>query len=144
MAAWIPLSQRCIWTIKGAAADDVDLDVSDEDLEKIGNEGIRDADGSTRGPLGMSLLYMKAVQEYFAKEGRAPKDIELETIAQTWSEHCKHTIFASPIDDIADGLYKGFIKRATKEIRERKKAKTIFASPYSPTMQAASYSIIIT
>ena len=116
---------------KGTTADDVDLNVSDEELERIGNEGIRDADGTPRGPLGMSLLYMQAVQEYFAKEGRAPKDIELETIAQTWSEHCKHTIFASPIDDVKDGLYKGFIKRATKEIREKKGKDDICVSVFS-------------
>ena len=104
---------------QGAVADDVDLQVSDEDLITIGQHGIENADGSRRGPLGMSLLYMKAVQDYFEKEeGRAPKDIELETIAQTWSEHCKHTIFASPIDDIKDGIYKHYIKRATQEIRK--------------------------
>jgi len=102
---------------KGSAVDDVDLDVSDDELQRIGKEGIKNADGSRRGPLGMSLLYMQAVQSYFKKLGRKPKDVELETLAQTWSEHCKHTIFASPIDDIKDGLYKHYIKRATQEIR---------------------------
>lgn len=116
---------------KGAVADDVDLDVSDEELEVIGNQGIADSDGSRRGPLGMSLLYMQAVRDYFAKEGRPAKDIELETIAQTWSEHCKHTIFASPIDDVADGLYKGYIKRATKEIRASKGENDICVSVFS-------------
>lgn len=98
-------------------ADDVDLNISDEDLAAIGKDGIQNADGTRRGPLGMSLLYMQAVQDYFKKLGRPAKDIEIETLAQTWSEHCKHTIFASPIDDVKDGLYKHYIKRATQEIR---------------------------
>jgi len=98
-------------------ADDVDLSISDADLAAIGKDGIKNPDGTRRGPLGMSLLYMKAVQDYFKKQGRAAKDIEIETLAQTWSEHCKHTIFASPIDDVKDGLYKHYIKRATQEIR---------------------------
>lgn len=98
-------------------ADDVDLNISDEDLAKIGKDGIQNEDGTRRGPLGMSLLYMQAVQAYFKKQGRAAKDIEIETLAQTWSEHCKHTIFASPIGDVKDGLYKHYIKRATQEIR---------------------------
>ena len=65
----------------------------------------------------MSLLYMQAVQSHFKELGRNPTDVELETLAQTWSEHCKHTIFASPIDEIKDGLYKHYIKGATNEIR---------------------------
>ncbi len=103
---------------KGTVADEVDLDVSDEALIEIGDKGIANDDGSRRGPLGMSLLYMQAVRDYFKSEGRPAKDIELETIAQTWSEHCKHTIFASPIDDIKDGIYKHYIKRATIDIRK--------------------------
>jgi phosphoribosylformylglycinamidine synthase len=101
-------------------ADDIDLNISDAELAAIGKDGIKNADGTRRGPLGMSLLYMQAIQAYFKKQGRAAKDIEIETLAQTWSEHCKHTIFASPIDDVKDGLYKHYIKRATQEIRAAK------------------------
>ncbi|MEM9468799.1 MAG: AIR synthase-related protein [Pseudomonadota bacterium] len=115
MDAVIP---RVVLDNKGAAIDEVNLNISDEELITIGKEGIANEDGSRRGPLGMSLLYMQAVQEYFKKEGRNPTDVELETLAQTWSEHCKHTIFASPIDEIKDGLYKHYIKGATNEIRE--------------------------
>ncbi len=115
----------------GATTDNVPLDITDEELERIGKEGIANADGSRRGPLGMSLLYMKAVQEYFKNEGRAPTDIELETLAQTWSEHCKHTIFAAPIDEVTDGLYKHYIKRATKEIRAKKGKDDICVSVFS-------------
>lgn len=111
-------------------ADDVDLNISDADLAAIGKDGIKDADGSRRGPLGMSLLYMKAVQEYFKKQGRPAKDIEIETLAQTWSEHCKHTIFASPIDDVKGGLYRHYIKRATQEIRDARGKDDICVSVF--------------
>tara|TARA_R110001592_G_scaffold16881_7_gene71508 strand:+ start:34445 stop:37351 length:2907 start_codon:yes stop_codon:yes gene_type:complete len=116
---------------KGAAADKVDLNISDEALAEIGMKGIANQDGSRRGPLGLSLLYMKSIQDYFEKEGRKATDIEIETLAQTWSEHCKHTIFASPIDDVTDGLYKHYIKRATKEIRAARGDDDICVSVFS-------------
>ncbi|NUX01421.1 phosphoribosylformylglycinamidine synthase [Wolbachia endosymbiont of Madathamugadia hiepei] len=89
----------------------VNLNVSDQELEKISRNGI---DGN--GTLGLSLAAMKAIKDYFNKLGRDPYDIELESLAQTWSEHCKHNIFCSPIDEIKDGLYAHYIKRATREI----------------------------
>ena len=116
---------------QGTTTDSVNLNVDDAELELIGQAGIANEDGTRRGPLGMSLLYMQAVQAYFKKEGRDATDIELETLAQTWSEHCKHTIFASPIDDAKDGLYKHYIKRATKEIREARGADDICVSVFS-------------
>ncbi|MGH1455385.1 MAG: phosphoribosylformylglycinamidine synthase subunit PurL [Alphaproteobacteria bacterium] len=111
--------------------DSIDLNISDEALEKIGKVGIANTDGTNRGPLGLSLHYMKAIQAYFQGQERNPTDIELETLAQTWSEHCKHTIFASPIDDVAGGLYKDYIKRATKEIRELRGEDDICVSVFS-------------
>lgn len=116
---------------QGAAADEVDLQVPDSELEKLGKEGIANHDGTRRGPLGLSLHYLKAIQAYFQKEGRKPTDIEIETLAQTWSEHCKHTIFASPIDDIKEGLYKHYIKRATSEIRAERAEDDICVSVFS-------------
>ncbi|WP_265033302.1 phosphoribosylformylglycinamidine synthase subunit PurL [Wolbachia endosymbiont (group A) of Sicus ferrugineus] len=92
-------------------AKSVDLNLSDQELEKISRDGI---DGN--GTLGLSLAAMKAIKDYFKKLGRNPYDIELESLAQTWSEHCKHNIFCSPIDEIKDGLYAHYIKRATREI----------------------------
>ena len=38
-----------------------------------------------------------AVQAHFATEGREPTDVELETLAQTWSEHCAHKTFRAQI-----------------------------------------------
>ena len=113
-------------------ADSIDLQgMSDDDLLELGRAGIQNPDGTRRGPLGLSLLYLQAIRDYFKKEGRPPTDIEIETLAQTWSEHCKHTIFASPIDDIQDGLYKHYIKRATKEIREEKGENDFCVSVFS-------------
>lgn len=98
----------------------VSLAVPDEELIKIGKEGVLDPDGSRRGPLALDLASMKIIQEYFKKLKRSPTDIELESLAQTWSEHCKHTIFANSIDDIKAGLYKTYIKGATNRIRKEK------------------------
>lgn len=106
--------------IKKPQVSEVNLDVPDEELVKIGKSGIANSDGTRRGPLALDLSYMKTIQKYFKKLGRNPTDIELESIAQTWSEHCKHTIFADPLDEIKDGLYKTYIKKATEIIRKRK------------------------
>ncbi len=103
--------------------DQVNLDVSDNELIQIGKSGIVNHDGTRRGPLALDLTYLKTIREYFKKKDRNPTDIELESIAQTWSEHCKHTIFADPIDDIKEGLYEKYIKKATEKIRKKKSAK---------------------
>ncbi|MEN9934858.1 MAG: hypothetical protein RLZZ387_1437 [Chloroflexota bacterium] len=55
----------------------------DETLLRISREGI----------LALDLAEMRAIQEYFRREEREPSDGELETIAQTWSEHCSHKTF---------------------------------------------------
>ncbi|WP_168464254.1 phosphoribosylformylglycinamidine synthase subunit PurL [Wolbachia endosymbiont of Ctenocephalides felis wCfeT] len=111
----IPASGAGMTTEKVRVADSkvksVSLNISDQELEVISRDGI---DGN--GTLGLSLEAMKAIRDYFNKLGRDPYDIELESLAQTWSEHCKHNIFCSPIDEIKDGLYAHYIKRATREI----------------------------
>lgn len=107
------------------------LSASDEELIAIGKSGITNPDGSRRGPLALDLAYMKAIRQYFEKLRRNPTDVELESIAQTWSEHCKHTIFADPIDDIAEGLYKRFIKGATIAIRAAKGDKDFCVSVFT-------------
>jgi phosphoribosylformylglycinamidine synthase II len=104
-----------------------DLNVSDEELLRISREGI----------LALDLPEMKAVQAYYRKpeviEDRRrmglepnPTDAELEAIAQTWSEHCKHKIFDGIItykeDDqaeVIDSLFKTCIKTATAEIGKK-------------------------
>ncbi|MBU0535622.1 MAG: phosphoribosylformylglycinamidine synthase [Nanoarchaeota archaeon] len=73
-----------------------------------------------RGPLALDLQSMRVIRDHFKEKGRKPTDIEVESLAQTWSEHCKHTIFADPMDDdIPDGLYKHYIQRATQEVRQK-------------------------
>lgn len=103
-------------------ADVVDLSVSDDELSVIGKEGISDTDGTRRGPLALDMLSMNVIKEYFNDtEKRNPTDIELESIAQTWSEHCKHTIFAAGLDDdTPQGIYRSYIKEATVRIRREK------------------------
>ena len=76
------------------------------------------------GLLSLNLTEMKAIQDYFAQQGREPTDVEIETIAQTWSEHCVHKTFKSRIEfrenggavEVIDGLFDSFIRRATEEI----------------------------
>ena len=41
---------------------------------------------------------MRAIQDYYRRERREPVDIELEMLAQTWSEHCVHKTFRALID----------------------------------------------
>jgi phosphoribosylformylglycinamidine synthase subunit PurSL len=48
--------------------------------------------------LALDAVEMRAVQAHYAEQGRAPSDVELETIAQTWSEHCKHKTLTGPIE----------------------------------------------
>jgi phosphoribosylformylglycinamidine synthase len=53
---------------------------------------------SKRGQLSLNLVEMRAVQAHFAGLGREPSAAELETIAQTWSEHCKHKTLTGVVD----------------------------------------------
>ena len=101
------------------AAVEIDLNVSDDELIDLGKKGILDPETNTRrGPLALALDYLHAIQGYFKQEGRNPTDIELESIAQTWSEHCKHTLFAAQMDDIKEGIFSRYLKAATEDIRK--------------------------
>ncbi|MEK7106960.1 MAG: AIR synthase-related protein, partial [Patescibacteria group bacterium] len=101
-------------------ADEINLGVSDGELQKISGEGIQ-----SRGPLALSLSAMQTIRDYFKKVGRNPTDVELESLAQTWSEHCKHTIFADPLDEVKEGIYQRYIKGATQKIRKQKGKKPV-------------------
>ncbi|MCK6462250.1 MAG: AIR synthase-related protein [Candidatus Pacebacteria bacterium] len=68
--------------------------LNDEQLSKL----------SSDGKLHLNLEEMNAIQNYFQKIGRDLTDAELETIAQTWSEHCGHKTFKSKL--IIDGKEK--------------------------------------
>ena len=69
--------------------------------------------------LGLTGDEMLAIQEHFAIEGREPTDGELETLAQTWSEHCSHKTFRATIvtpDGEVAGLLDTYIRAATETI----------------------------
>lgn len=77
--------------------------------------------------LSLDLAEMKAIQAYFAIEGRDPTDVELESLAQTWSEHCVHKTFKGIVDYVEqtpdgprttriDSLIKTYLQAATQTI----------------------------
>jgi len=117
-----------------ANVDEVNLDVSDEELQKISKEGIQG-----RGPLALSLSAMHVIRDHFKHEGRNPTDVELESLAQTWSEHCKHTIFADPLDEVEGGLYRTYIKGATEKIRKEKGDKDFCVSVFKDNAGAIAF-----
>jgi phosphoribosylformylglycinamidine synthase II len=87
---------------------------------------------SREGMLALTLLEMQAIQAHFRRLGRDPTDAELECLAQTWSEHCKHKIFASPIAytdpqgesrTIARGLFRSYVRGATEQVARDRAAK---------------------
>ena len=41
---------------------------------------------------------MQGIQRYFEAAGREPTDLEVETLAQTWSEHCVHKTLTSAVE----------------------------------------------
>lgn len=106
----------------------IDLSGPDEELARISREGL----------LALSLIEMQAIRDHFAKQAKkkarreagltgAPTDIELECLAQTWSEHCKHKIFNATIDyedeegrkDTIRSLFATYIRGATDVVARR-------------------------
>ncbi len=103
---------------------------SDDELLKLSRERL----------LALNLEEMKAIQKFFTKEdfiklrekyglSREITDVELESLAQTWSEHCKHKIFNAEIhyrdlekgtETKIDSLFKTYIKGATDKVRKSK------------------------
>lgn len=79
---------------------------------------------STERVLSLTLTEMKAIQAEFRRLGRDPTDVELETLAQTWSEHCQHKTFKGRIlfrnadgrEEIIDGLLRTTIRAATEKL----------------------------
>jgi len=84
-------------------------------------------DLSKKMKLSLSRADMLVVQEIFQNESRDPTDVELEVIAQTWSEHCKHRIFNAKIhhtlngqEEVVDSLFKTYIRSVTEQIMRDK------------------------
>lgn len=76
--------------------------------------------------LSLSLVEMQTIRDHFATLDREPTDIELETIAQTWSEHCSHKTLAGRIRYTSEGqvqqyenMLKETIFKATQALRAR-------------------------
>ena len=108
----------------------INLEVSDEELIKISEKGL----------LALNLEEMKTIQENYRDPNvraarktlglpeNAPTDAELECLAQTWSEHCCHKIFAAKIhhvdhetgeDTYIDSLFKTHIMKPTLDIQSK-------------------------
>lgn len=80
---------------------------------------------SKSNQLSLTLIEMQTIKEHFVQAGRNPTDIELETVAQTWSEHCSHKTLAGRVnyhDENGqrqfDNMLKETIFAATQEIRK--------------------------
>jgi phosphoribosylformylglycinamidine synthase len=83
---------------------------------------------SEEGCLALDAAEMGAIREHFESQGRDPTDVELETLAQTWSEHCCHKTLTGIVDyegERIDNLLKTTIARATHEL-DRDFCKSVF------------------
>ncbi len=86
-------------------------------LKDASNEQLRQI--SRELAIGLNLEEMKKVQDYFLKKNREPTDVELQTIGQTWSEHCYHKTFKGEITvgrKKIRNLFKTYIAKVTKEL----------------------------
>lgn len=106
----------------------INLEISDNELLKISEDLV----------LSLSLEEMSAIRDYYKKlnviEYRekaglplSPTDVELEVFAQTWSEHCKHKIFAADIEYKSDkgiklinSLFNTYIKKSAEIIKKNR------------------------
>jgi len=114
-----------------------DLSVGSDYKFDLKTVAIRDMDDaaleslSTEGQLYLSLVEMQTIRDHFRSLDRDPTDIELESVAQTWSEHCSHKTLAGRIhyreeangETVRDVRFNNMLKetifQATVEIRER-------------------------
>ena len=100
----------------------IDLNIDNAALMKL----------NTDNCWALSLDEIHFVRDYFRTLDRNPSDVEMEVIAQSWSEHCKHKIFASHIEYTegelpghmkklgnfeVKSLFKTFIRGATEKIK---------------------------
>ncbi len=68
---------------------------------------------------------LRKIQQHFRTVGRDPSRVELEVLAQTWSEHCKHRVFHARVEhtteggtEIIDGIFDRFVRDVTEAARE--------------------------
>ena len=88
-------------------------DLDDNALEAVNRE---------RG-LSLDPAELRTIAEHFRQAGRAPTDVELETLAQTWSEHCAHKTFRARITG-DDG------RTITPLLQQLRDATTLIDAPF--------------
>ncbi|ADB57146.1 phosphoribosylformylglycinamidine synthase subunit PurL [Archaeoglobus profundus] len=81
------------------------INAGDEDLMKISDEL----------GLALNLNEMRKIKDYFTKKGRNPTDIELQSIAQAWSEHCCYKSSKCYLREYLFGIEKDYVISAIKE-----------------------------
>ncbi len=85
------------------------LAAGDDELLKI----------STERDLYLNLEEMRSIQNHYKSLKREPTDIELEMLAQTWSEHCSHKTLTGLVHyngKTIDNLLKQTVFRVTSEL----------------------------
>ncbi len=91
--------------------DKIDIDAMDDDaLVEL-----------SKGRFWLNIHEMRIIQDYFRMLGRQPTDVELETLAQTWSEHCIHKTFKAKITlgkKVIDNLMKSTVMKVTRELNK--------------------------
>ncbi len=117
------------------------VDVSEARVERVDLNRLSDeelAELSRRRVLALNIKEMKTIRDHINLEnilaereavglGSYVTDVELEALAQTWSEHCKHKIFNADItyvdeqgrESLIHSLFDTYIRKGTQEIRER-------------------------
>jgi phosphoribosylformylglycinamidine synthase II len=88
------------------------------DLLGLDDDGLMEL---SKDRLWLNLGEMTRIKDYFSRLGRNPTDIELETLAQTWSEHCIHKTFKSKIKLgrlVIDNLLKSTVMKVTEELNK--------------------------
>jgi phosphoribosylformylglycinamidine synthase II len=98
-----------------------ELQVRDIPIRDLDDEGLMRV--SKQMDLFLNAGEMQTIQSYFRQLGREPRDIELESLAQTWSEHCVHKTLKSRVEMDFDGqtihfenLLKETVFRGTQEL----------------------------
>ncbi len=104
----------------------------ENEIKLIGLNDKELMDLSKRMLLSLNENEMKVIQKYFKEKKMNPSQAELETLAQTWSEHCKHKIFNSAFnyrevflngdtkEKRIENLFRETIKTATNRISKNK------------------------
>ena len=100
-----------------------ELDVQHVTLDGVSDAGLLEI--SQQFQLSLSVVEMQTIRAWFQSQQRTPTRIELETVAQTWSEHCSHKTLAGRIEYSDDGgtrhfenMLKETIFAATVQIRK--------------------------